>query len=269
MKTAVKRIFLIVLALTMLFSLCSCFDLVSLRKSQAKWQEDGSIIWNGQTYKYIKASADFNLIDRTDTSLSLTEADVPLLLAEPFGSPAWLDGSGTFISFYATHAMEHVETSADEYDIVFFCREDRYEDVSQKMTSKDLEHFYAIAYESGENTALHFLSEEQSEAIKESLATSKNKITPNNLSDYYINSSNRGNVFELFRVSADGLFKDPEFYDESSLIYDSDNDRYIVSCRTGYGETTLWRISAQYDDLFKPLFEEFGEDAALLDAPGY
>ena len=68
MKTAVKRIFLIVLALTMLFSLCSCFDLVSLRKSQAKWQEDGSIIWNGQTYKYIKASADFNLIDRTDTS---------------------------------------------------------------------------------------------------------------------------------------------------------------------------------------------------------
>lgn len=119
MKKIFKRAMTLVLAAALLCSLCGCAALDALRESQAYYDDNGNIVWNGSTYKLLAYSDPLYPEVDYSSEIYITEPDVPVLLS----------------LFYA---LDLLNPSTDgkfledgQYN--YYCREDAYDEITARL----------------------------------------------------------------------------------------------------------------------------------------
>ena len=129
MKKLLRSISLILVCLMICFTFCGCTALDEMRKAHAVWvdKEQTTILLNGKEYKLLPECEQFAPV--ADNSISVTESDVPLLLADMLGDYAWLSSDGNFIE---------VDTSYDDFvdkenEIKYYCISDRYNEINEMV----------------------------------------------------------------------------------------------------------------------------------------
>jgi len=126
MKKYQKLIAVLCFACLLIPLLCGCGALDDARKTQAFYDEEGNILWNGVVYKMLPRGEYFTPVTEYDNRVYVTEQDVPVLLQEMFAEEvlaATEDGlilESYFDFFYGDESP-------------YYCREDRYAELSQRM----------------------------------------------------------------------------------------------------------------------------------------
>ena len=119
MKNIWKRLFAAMLCVFLLIPLAGCDALDEMRANQAFLQADGSILWNGKTYKPLPSNDYFQPSMDSDINVTLTNPDVPVLLSEL--------QSLTFMLVSQDRVLLH------NY-LGYYCREDLFDVFSKKLT---------------------------------------------------------------------------------------------------------------------------------------
>lgn len=84
MKKYLKRILVLLMVSACIFAVSGCAALDEMRQNQAFFNEDGDILWNGNSYKklphcdYLTVEIDYS------TDIYVTDSDVPVLLSDAF-----------------------------------------------------------------------------------------------------------------------------------------------------------------------------------------
>lgn len=129
MKKMKKLLSLCCIVCLLLPLLCGCNALDDARKMQAFYDEEENILWNGAVYKklpqgeYFSPDIDYGY----SKTIYVTKPDVPVLLQEMFCEASLnADKDGVILEKDYSYASGY-------YDTVYYCREDRYEDVSARL----------------------------------------------------------------------------------------------------------------------------------------
>lgn len=241
-----KRWIALLLALLLCASLCGCQELEDMRANHAVWQEDGTILWDGVVYREL-ADVPEEYQHVVDGMIFVTEADVPVLLSEEFGTNWTVDTDRGLLHSWNHNGQE-----------TFFCREDRYEEMAeyfQKYFDKELvmdTYFYTswpVKHEQQAEEETYFLSDSEKAAV-----------------DMLLN----GSEFVVLKDQDEffGSFEDDEFCvtlgrcDEKFLFV----EHYvveIVSKREGYYlflDGRLATVPAEYNDVFRNIVADFYEN---------
>lgn len=194
MKKMLRRAAWLFAAALLVCSLCGCSYLDELRANQATYDTDGNICWKGSTYKLLNYSDSLYPEMDYDTSIYVTEPDIPVLLCE-FLALDYLNPStdGRFLE-------------TEEYN--YYCREDVYEEISGRLQA-DFEpevicYFYDTydeqTWDYEEN--IYTLTQEQVEAIELVVTT----VEPVSNSETGIYPSYDYSVY-IYECSADMLLQ--------------------------------------------------------------
>lgn len=162
MKTC-KRWIAVLLAVLMCLSLCGCQALEDMRAAQAVYQEDGSILWNGQVYRMLgdTASRGDIYIVGDNQNVYVTQKDVPVLLSEFFGEPYDVCADGTLLESYTWDG-----------GYIMYCREDVYDATAEYLKNGfQLDtYFYSYYDEETYDGNNYYLTEYQTNAVNDVLA---------------------------------------------------------------------------------------------------
>lgn len=152
-----KRWIAIALVFMLCLSLCGCQKLEDMRAVHATWQEDGTILWNGNVYRQIEDVPD-TLQFYVEQEVLVTESDVPVLLSDILGTGFTVDKDGVL--------MHNWSWKGDE---TWFCREDKYEEMATYFQMEVEMDTYFYTYwpeENGRSKETHYyLSDEEKNAI--------------------------------------------------------------------------------------------------------
>lgn len=161
MKKIFKRTALLLLVISLLAGLCGCTALDEMRKSQAFLQDDGTILWNGETYKklpyneYLSPEIDY------EQGVWVTMPDVPLLLmmTESFMT-ANPSTDGKFLEYEDNYYFYNYYCRASDYDAM--CQRLQEEFVPEKVCY----YYYTMDEETWEYEELVYtLTQEQEDAL--------------------------------------------------------------------------------------------------------
>lgn len=158
MKNHFRRIFVLFLAAVLIFLLCGCDALDEMRHNQAYYDADGNILWNGSVYKKLPA-CDY-LVPQTDydTTVFVTEADVPVLLS----------GVLSLSDYYPSN--DSVFLQDDNYE-GYYCEESVFEQVRDRILAPFTPDIICYSYDVYNEDAYDFetkyytLTQEQAAAV--------------------------------------------------------------------------------------------------------
>lgn len=118
-----KHVFALLTAVLLCLCLCGCNRLDEMRMNQGFWQKDGTILFNGQTYKKLPAVSDYFNWDTNRTDVFITDADVPVLLSEIMGDGFSVSHGGVLLEGFNSYVDETTQ----------YCRADKYEMVCSML----------------------------------------------------------------------------------------------------------------------------------------
>ena len=167
-----KRWIALLVALLMCLSLCGCQKLDDMRATHAVYQEDGSILWNGQVYRQLG-----NVEMRDEIAMvydhqliNVTTKDVPVLLSDVFGEQYDVCADGTLL-----------ESNYWSEGYTLYCREDVYEETAEYLKNGfQLETYYYSYLNEDYDSYNYYLTEYQTNAVNDVLAT----VIPAPLEEY-------------------------------------------------------------------------------------
>jgi len=116
MKKFIRTAALILALLMLALPLVGCDKIDEMRANQGFWNDDGSISFNGETYKLLSSSV--YLFTDLYRELEITNKNVPVLLSKEYGQRFHISYDGVFIS----------------PGLSYYCREDRYDYVEKCIT---------------------------------------------------------------------------------------------------------------------------------------
>ena len=147
------------LAVLMCLSLCGCQELEDMRSAHAFLQEDGTILWNGKTYRQLEnVPQGFQFFG--DRHVRVTLPDVPVLLSEIYGENFSADKDGVILHSWSYGVAEG-----------FFCREDRYKEVAAYLQQEVKMDGYCYTYWNGEGDLMYYLTDTQCTAVDHLVAS--------------------------------------------------------------------------------------------------
>ncbi len=134
MKKYAKLISLVLVIITFCTILCSCDALDEMRASQGFWWKDGTIHYDGNTYVKLPVYTELNSSAYGyDSSIFITEKNVPVLLSQEFGSyrnitkdGVVIDGNGELYALAGKYAQvvkeaeKVVRGEFDKYTIEYY-----------------------------------------------------------------------------------------------------------------------------------------------------
>lgn len=148
-----KRILALVLAVSLCLSLSGCRWLDEAKTSQAKWQGDGTFVLNGIVYKPIAESTyDLNTSGEFETGY-ITAKDVPVLLSFLAGEEYYSYHDGIIIETYGQDPNVK-QSPTDEYYVFYYCHEDYYDSVVDRIQNGFEIDVYAYHYWKEENPSI-------------------------------------------------------------------------------------------------------------------
>ncbi|MBE6608113.1 MAG: hypothetical protein E7633_06135 [Ruminococcaceae bacterium] len=248
MKKAIRAAALILALLMLALPLVGCDKIDEMRANHGFWNDDGSISFNGETYKLLSPSTYLYLIINPTGELDITEKNVPVLLSEEYGTDAHITFDKLFIRALV----------GDRYNV--YCREDKYDYVEQSIKQNgnmDYLGFYYYPYENGGSVYLakdfhskevgHIFAEEETDTIIDIMMS----VEGLNYSDWKRNWSKYYNSIKIYRCSDDMLFRrESEF-----IIFfkpDFHSNRYFIS-----DGDFAYSVPKEYDTLFDNMFKEY------------
>ena len=160
MKKNGKRIFICLLVLLQFFALSGCSALDEMQKNQAFFNESGDILWNGSTYKKLPSCEELYPTFDGETSVYVTESDVPVLLS-----------SMIYLSSYSPSEDGRILMEDNYEEDIFYCDVSIYEDFCARIRKPFTPEIVCYSYDvPTENvyeweTAVYTLTPEQVEVI--------------------------------------------------------------------------------------------------------
>ncbi len=158
-----KRWIAMALVSVLCLSLCGCQKLDDMRAVHAVWQEDGTILWNGDVYRQLEDVPE-SLQFYNDQTVMVTEPDVPVLLSDLLGDGFTVDENGVLMHNWHWDGGE-----------TWFCREDKYEEMAAYFRLEVELDTYFYAYWPEKNgqakETYYYLSDEEKDAIDTLLNT--------------------------------------------------------------------------------------------------
>ncbi|MBR2151978.1 MAG: hypothetical protein IJ944_01660 [Clostridia bacterium] len=230
MKKYAKIIALILSVVTLCTILCSCDALDDMKAKQGFWQEDGTILYNGNTYLKLPEYAELNYDSENVANIDyihVTEKDVPVILSQQFGSYRNVTKDNVII--YGNGEMHAL---AGKYAQI--------EKEMQKAIRGEYEVFTAIYYnDDGTNTKYNCTADEIS-VIKD--ITSQNSLdisySWDDITEIPITCSTENGYFG--------------YYFGSIIRFDS--DKYVVTKNMEYEGTINFLVPEKYQKDMEDIF---------------
>lgn len=152
-----KKLVALALAVLLCVSLCGCQELEDMRAAHAFLQEDGTIQWNGSTYRQLENVPEgFQFYGGNRVLVTLP--DVPVLLSEAFGENFYADKDGVILHSWSQGVEE-----------AFFCREDCYDEMVSYLQQGAKMDGYCYTCWENESERQYDLTKDQIEVIDELL----------------------------------------------------------------------------------------------------
>lgn len=241
-----KRWLVLALATVLCLSLCGCEELEIMRSEHAVWQEDGSILWNGNVYRKLERVENIDVLDVSYdyAVVYATEPDVPVLLSNWFGESLDVCGNGTLLEYYDYRPAEHKTE--------WYCREDVYDETAA-LLEKGIEmttYFYEYYNYSTDDFERYYLTKEQSEVIN--------------------------TVFATVRPIFDAVFEEPIIYEiyfyacDDSHRFESDVEMCMYTTESGYCieyDDFIYVVPMEYHDVFDAIWRAYNNNEGTLDTP--
>lgn len=282
MKKVTKLFALIVAILMMCLCLSGCDELDDLRKHHAKFvkaDDYSAVTLNGQLYKRISGDiTDLNPLynSKNYEVISLTNPDVPVLLSDYYGDYLDISDNGIFMYGYINedgYYYDSITGYTGKSFEVLYCREDKYEEVTQVIDdgieytkygygywtyeeddSDSIEMYdYAYEYEDDEFN-YYLLSEEECDTINEIIKTTEPVINAETPYDEYY-------VVMLDNISEDGYFakESYEIYIDASRNYSLNLYSYVTD------EYKTYYVDEKYNDIMDKIVEKHSEEFIFYD----
>lgn len=218
-------------------SLCGCARLDEMKEKHAVWLKGGSILWNGVEYKPLQTDFEVDInYRRFDDRVTVTTADVPVLLSEDYGRTLDADVESGFIYGYAPPLGKNY----------LFCRADIYDEVSEKVGEGfkfvgycyDYYTYEAYDTKNGFNSVqnTYYLTTEQDYAISYVLDTAM----------YFFDNDDFKSEYEVMLYRHDELDLYREF--EMRLAY-SGGSYYIVM------DGLVYLVKADYEQYMQDILQ--------------
>lgn len=157
-----KRILCLLTAILLCLSLTACNDLDEMRANHAIRQEDGTILWNGYTYRMLEGDYTYLNVDYVHI-IYATDPDVPVLLSSMEGHPHYVS-KNELLLVGTRYAEETV-----------FCREDYYQWTQEAINNGfDIESYGYTRWVSKDSESVEkqfYLSQQERKAIDRILAS--------------------------------------------------------------------------------------------------
>ena len=244
MKKSIRITSLLLAILMLALPLVGCDRIDEMRANQGFWNDDGSISFNGETYKLLSPSTYLYLIINPYYKLEITDKNVPVLLSEEYG----IDARMTFDKMFIRALV------GDRYNV--YCREDKYDYVEQSIKQHEnmnyLGFYYPYEYISISRKVEYFdnggkpvqlLTEEEIAALKEITSVEGTSFSDK---EYEL-------ITEYGRVVIYYCSEDMLFRKESGIVFFLDPSR----CRYIVDGDSVYSVPEEYDDLFDDMFEEY------------
>lgn len=229
-----KKLAALALAVLLCVSLCGCQELEDMRAAQAFLQKDGTIRWNGNTYRQLEnVPHGFQFFG--DKRVMVTLPDVPVLLSEIYGENFSADKEGVIL-----HSWHYgVEEG-------FFCREDCYEEVAAYLQQEVKMDGYCYTYWDEEGDLMYYLTDAQCAVVDHLITSLEFTNAGNNLvfemDDY---------CFPLWKCDEKHLFLSDNYAVE---IANQKGTYYLIT-----SENTMSAVPTEYysilDEIVKPFYE--------------
>lgn len=232
MKTRVKRILCLAVAVMLCFSLAGCKELDDARAHHAILQDDGTFLLNGEKYVPLPYSEDFNPPMDWSETIAVTEPDVPVLLKDIFYTLYFnvskdgiikdshiLGDSGTYYCLEKDYAALAARIEAGGQLTGMRYMYSNWDNVKEEWTEKTV-----------------YLTEEQVNTVKRVMATVEPVVVDYPDGEYLVS---------LEWCSEDGLFSR-----DFGEIYRYNGRYALVNWKEESGECTLYEASAEYNAIF-------------------
>lgn len=236
----VIRITALFLALLMLApALIGCDNIDELRAKQGFWNDDGSISFNGETYKRLYTNE--HLSSSTWRDLNITEKDVPVLL------------SGWFQSAYATYSIDSsnifIVWQNPDVPPEIYCRSDKFEyfsDLLKEGIVYDKFCFYYVGLdeEDDEWEDIRYILTDKEKAAIHDIIENEPKAEDYNLEEGY-------DILSIFYQSTDGFFEK-----SSNIELLVSNSQCYITVREDDNER-IFRVPDNYKKLFDGMLKNY------------
>lgn len=251
MKKYLQKSLAVFSAVAICLGLCGCNKLDDLKDRQAFMvTENGKvakIVYHEKDYKPLENATDLFVIPKR--SINITEQDMPVLLS-PF-----------LFKTYSTVTEDEKIIISD--DSTYYCREDYYDELQQKINNHTLNRF-AFQYsffdekESDWMNKTHILSAEESAYLLQKVKNIEAENQPDIAALFLNNGAENaeGNVL-LHLSSEDGLFQNDDF---SINLYYINQNYYI--CKETNDESGTYHnyvsvVEPQNKALIQAIFEKY------------
>ena len=197
MKKIIKYSLLVLtLALTVTL-LASCDIIGELEAQRGFWNDDGSVEYNGKTYKQLPYVEGVEL--NYNNYVVITARDVPILLADYFGVDFYIDTGKDLLVHDKTENYSETVT-------YLYCTEDKYDSLLEQIQNGPVMDQLAIKiymYENGLSSMTSvLLTEEQRNVLSKPMQLLE---LPDGATIDYMNS------IDIYRTSKDGFFSEFAF----------------------------------------------------------
>ncbi|MBR6513262.1 MAG: hypothetical protein IKT46_00370 [Clostridia bacterium] len=237
-KRVIKAISLILATVLICSVLTGCNALDTLRDTHAKLDNEGNIVYKGNTYMRIDASSNKYFSPNAEHYLVATEPDVPLLLSYFLNTYMGYITDDDIIMVLGPGMM-----SADYSDDIFYCREDKYKEVKKKLSQEFLPEVYGYSYyyyddNGDEVSGVYTFTKEQTKAMKEVIASPALEDKELFYSDDYV---------DIYEATEDLLFKK-----EALRLFYSDEGYFVEN---GDNEYSVHAVPEEMTDIFDEILE--------------
>lgn len=246
MKNHFRRIFVLFLAAVLIFLLCGCDALDEMRHNQAYYDADGNILWNGSVYKKLPVCE--YLVPPTDyeTTVYVTEADVPVLLS----------GMLCLSEYYPSN--DSVFLQDDNYE-GYYCEESAFEQVRDRILAPFLPEIICYSYDVYEDGSFDFetkdytLTQEQVDALTYVVENTEPTVMQEGM---YLDCE--WSVY-LYACSQDMVFRN------NTMDISGSGNTYYVHQYTDDG-MLLFTVPEDYNTIFGQIVQAYLEaESAYLD----
>ena len=232
MKKALRILCLITVTVIVCLSLSGCTLIDEMRDAHAFWSKDNTIKYGEYEYKLLPASETLKPVFNAYNSVYVTDEEVPVLLSSSFGQNYYVSDDGIFL----------FTDMEDGY--ICYCRNDRYDEILQKITNGFEPESYCYSYYDYENTedTYYVFSETEVEAVNNVVKSVIPTVMPEAATlDYdYI-------------VSIEACSKDLFFRTYIADICITDNKYYVVV--TEDENTLLYQVSGELQETFEKIMK--------------
>ncbi len=242
------RIFALITVCTMLcLSFASCDAIDEMRELRGFWNEDGSISYGGKTYMLLPECKELFPPINTVDMLSITETDIPILLAEQFGTRFYKSLDGDF--------LWGGEAGGNGGGYIVYCVSDRYDEIVARIEAGGELDGYCYAYYTydddfnGVNNYYKF-SEKEINAVNSTVIDKEPIALPSGTSlncDYLI---------DVQRCSDDLLFRSDAF-----SIWVSGDAYYIAVNDMSDGNTDYYAVEGEHKATFSAMVATYIQNA--------